>query len=486
MPKSTLPERPSLEYLKKLAKEKLQKLRRSDPKAKLASAQLAVARDHSFPSWRALKAEIEKRQAGQAERSKSDGSKSSVALFFDACAKGDVEALRDLLASDPTLARAPDPAGQYPGWTGLHTAAQAGHLDAVRLLLRHGADPNAREAGDNTYPLHWAAANRHLEIVRALLDAGGDAHGKGDVHQLDAIGWATFYHEPGGEPGGNPAVMELLLKRGARHHIFSAISAGDLDLIRAVVKEDPKALDRRMSRFEGGQTALHFAMSRKRYDILDLLTELGADLEAEDESGHTALASAMMRGDREAINRLHAAGARGNKGWTVPTRPKPSDSALKHEARVAGFQASMAVQAESVQKIIPMLLVPDVARTLEWYTSLGFKELGRVPDQGQPDWGMVRFGKAEIMLVFGGKQAEKQGQRDVRLWFYTPKVDELYQLLKSRQLQAAQAAIAGEPGPDKSNDQTIEFLADIHNPDYGGREFGIRDLNGYNLFFRWG
>ena len=33
-----------------------------------------------------------------------------------------------------------------------------GHAGAVRLLLAHGADPNAREAGDNTYPLHWAVA----------------------------------------------------------------------------------------------------------------------------------------------------------------------------------------------------------------------------------------------------------------------------------------------------------------------------------------
>ena len=65
--------------------------------------------------------------------------------------------------------------------------------EAVRLLLEHGADPNAREAGDNTYPLHWAAALGHLDVVRLLLDSGGDVHGVGDVHELDVIGWATVY-----------------------------------------------------------------------------------------------------------------------------------------------------------------------------------------------------------------------------------------------------------------------------------------------------
>ena len=86
------------------------------------------------------------------------------------------------------------------------------------------------------YPLHWAAAARHVEIVRALLDAGGDVHGIGDVHEFDVIGWAAYYHVPGRERGDNPEVISLLLERGARHHIFSAISAGDLNLIRGLVE----------------------------------------------------------------------------------------------------------------------------------------------------------------------------------------------------------------------------------------------------------
>src|SRR5262249_6303606 len=285
-------ERASLEYLKKLAKDRLKELRRKDPAAKLAVAQLAVAREHGFPSWRALKAEIDKPRPNNAAR------------FFEACAKGEVEALNQLLADDPGLARISNPEGDYAGWTGLHTAAQSGHLDVVKLLLRHGADPNAREAGDNTYPLHWAAANRRLEVVRALLDAGGDPHGLGDVHELDAIGWATFYHEPGGAHGDKPEVAELLVERGARHHIFSALSLGDLDLLRRVAEQGPQALERRISRFESGQTALHFAGNLKRYELLDLLIELGADLEAEDVNGHTALAAAIMRGDAEAARHL--------------------------------------------------------------------------------------------------------------------------------------------------------------------------------------
>jgi hypothetical protein len=53
-------------------------------------------------------------------------------------------------------------------------------------------------------------------------------------------------------------------------------------------------------------------------------------------------------------------------------------------------------------------------------------------------------------------------------------VDALYQLLKSRQMSAAHASLAGEGGVHKG----IEFEQDIENMFYGARQFCIRDLNG--------
>ena len=120
-----LPERASLEYLKKIATDRLRELRRTDPNAKLAAAPLAVARDHGFPSWRALKAEIDTRQAANAAR------------FFEACAQGETDLLRQLL-NDSRLAQLVKP--DRFGGTGLHAAARHGHTDAVRLLLACGAD----------------------------------------------------------------------------------------------------------------------------------------------------------------------------------------------------------------------------------------------------------------------------------------------------------------------------------------------------------
>jgi ankyrin repeat protein/catechol 2,3-dioxygenase-like lactoylglutathione lyase family enzyme len=378
-----------------------------------------------------------------------------MADFFQACSKGDVEVLRGLLTNDRGLARIErDTPHGYRGWTGLHEAARRGHLGAVRLLLEHGADPNARETGDNTYPLHWAAAHGHLEVVRALLDAGGDVHGLGDVHEGDVIGWATL-----GEQGNlHREVVALLIERGARHHIFSAMASGDLDLIRRVVRDNPEALNRRRSRFERRQTALHFAISRQRYDILDLLIELGADFEAEDMNGETALAFAMLHGDREAMSRLHAAGAK---------QPKAIDT--------SNFREKMAELGGSVKKGVPMILVPDVARALDWYSSIGFREIARYGEDGYVNFGMVSFGKAELMLNMHGQA----GTHDATLWFYTDRVDDLYQLLRSRRFEAAHSQITGQP----DDREAIVFEQDIEDMFYGARQFGIRDPNGYILYF---
>ena len=131
--------------------------------------------------------------------------------------------------------------------------------------------------------------------------------------------------------------------------------------------------------------------------------------------------------------------------------------------------------AESVAKGVPMIHVPDVARALDWYASIGFKEIARYEDDGLVNFGMVSYGKAELMLNMHGKP----GPHDVSLWFYTDQIDGLYRALKARQLDAARRALAGEPGESRG----LEFEQDIEDMFYGARQFCIRDLNGYQLYF---
>ena len=118
----------------------------------------------------------------------------------------------------------------------------------------------------------------------------------------------------------------------------------------------------------------------------------------------------------------------------------------------------MAALANSVIKGVPMIYAPDVAEALAWYASIGFKKVNRFEEDGVVNFGMVAFGKAELMLNMHGRP----GPHDVSLWFYTDQVDALYEALKSRQ---------------------IEFAQDIEDMFYGARQFCVRDLNGYELYF---
>src|SRR5215470_5633329 len=54
-----LPAQPNLKHLKNEAKQRLKALRAQEPRAQLAAAQLAVARDYGFASWRALKSHVD-------------------------------------------------------------------------------------------------------------------------------------------------------------------------------------------------------------------------------------------------------------------------------------------------------------------------------------------------------------------------------------------------------------------------------------------
>jgi ankyrin repeat protein len=204
--------------------------------------------------------------------------------LIEAARNGDVDTLTTLLDKHPDNLHVRTKPYE---WSLLHLAAHNGHLAAVDLLLTRGLDVNTREKGDNTYAMHWAAAAAHLDVVRRLADAGGDVVGHGDDHALEVIGWATCWDS---DDAAHRAVADLLVSRGARHHIFSAIAIDLTEEVRRIVAADPGTLSRRMSRNEDHQLPLHFAVRKNRPDMVALLLDLGADPLAVDGSGYTAAA----------------------------------------------------------------------------------------------------------------------------------------------------------------------------------------------------
>lgn len=79
-----------------------------------------------------------------------------------------------LLARDPSLVSARDTDGSTP----LHCATWKGHERLVEVLLKHGADVNARNNNDHwgTTPLHAAAHANQRAIAELLIAKGADIH----------------------------------------------------------------------------------------------------------------------------------------------------------------------------------------------------------------------------------------------------------------------------------------------------------------------
>jgi ankyrin repeat protein len=64
-------------------------------------------------------------------------------------------------------------------------AAQRGDIEAVRSLLKEGADVNAAQ-GDGMTALHWAARAGDVELTSVLLYAGANVHATTRLGEMPA------------------------------------------------------------------------------------------------------------------------------------------------------------------------------------------------------------------------------------------------------------------------------------------------------------
>jgi len=182
-----------------------------------------------------------------------------VTSLFLACANGSSGMVEELLkaGADPNAA-------DWSGVAPLMMCARTGNLDTVKLLLARGAKVNSAETRQEQTALMWAAAEKHPDMVQALIERSADvnAHTK----------------------GGFTALM------------FAA-QQGDLDSARALLAAgaDINAATNDQSTWIG-ETPLLIASFSGHEALAEFLLDKGADPNAADDFGFTAIHFALIQG----------------------------------------------------------------------------------------------------------------------------------------------------------------------------------------------
>jgi len=229
------------------------------------------------------------------------------------------------------------------GWTALLTATQNRHYRLAAYLLDHGANPNLPNKGGWT-PLYLATDNRniesgdypvrkpdmdHLDYIKLLIDKGANVNAricgvqstdkecKGDTTETRTNFTMQWLYEDGATPflraaqSGDVTLMKLLLAHGADPKIATAHNdtalavASGIGWVEGVTFEwspeesveavkmclnlgiDPNAVD------DQGRTALHGAAHKGRTEVIQILVDHGANLEAHDFGSRDTFAGAM-------------------------------------------------------------------------------------------------------------------------------------------------------------------------------------------------
>ncbi len=176
--------------------------------------------------------------------------------------------------------------------TALMWASQKGYKEIVQLLIEAGANVNAKDEDEET-ALVFAFRGNHEEIVELLIQEGADVYVK-DCRGFTTLMWASKRK--------HKKIVEILIKAGVE--INAKDKYGQTALIFAFPTRLGETLLQAFIDIINNVDLVSNSSEGNEKEILEMLIEAGADVNAKDDWGNTALIKACKSGYKKIVELL--------------------------------------------------------------------------------------------------------------------------------------------------------------------------------------
>ncbi|KYQ92184.1 ankyrin repeat-containing protein [Tieghemostelium lacteum] len=238
--------------------------------------------------------------------------------LFCLCYDNEYEVVQELLKDEPSRINITDNTKS----TVLHIVTAKGHINTLKVLLTHfNFDINTQNAKGHN-PLIIAACNGNLEIFNMILEYG--------KHNLQ------------------------LSSNNMETSLFFAVSNGHMEIVKKLLEYSQKVHDEKehkeyLDSFNiHGVSPIHVAVLKNNMDLLKMLLESGADVNAYKKDGSTSLHIAAISGNAEAARVLLKNGANimtANRFGSTPIheacikcQPEVVEVLLQHEKALVNLK----------------------------------------------------------------------------------------------------------------------------------------------------